>query len=71
MADPTQAQFVAAFRAAKAGIVAMIASFGLPGWEESMVDEYITDDRVNVLSDEVAKAVVAAGTPPQTTGAQS
>jgi len=62
MANPTQAQFVAAFRAAKSGIVEMVNSFELPGWEEALVDQYITDQRVNVLSDEIAKAVVRAQT---------
>jgi hypothetical protein len=64
MTDPTQAQFVAAFQAAKAGIIEMVNSFGLPGWEEGMVDQYITDARINVLSDEVAKAVVNAAPVP-------
>lgn len=60
MAVPTQAQYVAAYNAAKIGIVELINSFNLPGWEESMVEQYITDQAVNKLSDEVANATVAA-----------
>ncbi len=59
--QPTQAQYIAAFRAEKAGLIEMINNFNLPGWEEYMVEQYITDARVNILSDEVARAVVNAG----------
>lgn len=56
---PTQAQYVAAYKTAKQGIVDMVASFGLPGWEVSMINGYITDDKINALSDKIAEAVVS------------
>ena len=59
MADPTQAQYVAAFQAAKEGVAEMIASMDL-GWEQGLVEGYITDERINTLSDKVAMAVVNA-----------
>lgn len=60
MADPTKAQYVAAYNAGKQGVADMISSFGLPGWEEAMVDQYITPARVNALTDKIAEAVINA-----------